>query len=83
MLSEVLALDPALFEQEYASIIMKLTIIKGTITSLMNYLDDIAIGQSEQLGVGVDYLKQRNVAWVLYKWDIKIHKYLYMVKVLR
>ena len=31
--------------------------------------------QREKLGVGVDYLKERNIAWMLYKWDIKIHKY--------
>lgn len=41
----------------------------------MGYLDDIATSQSENLGVGIDYLKSRGVAWVLYKWDIKIHKY--------
>jgi len=69
-------LDPALFEQEYRIHYYEIDYNKKVlITSLMNYLDDIAIGQSEQLGVGVDYLKQRNVAWVLYKWDIKIHKY--------
>lgn len=41
----------------------------------MNYFDDIAMCQSEKLGVGIDYLKERNIAWMLYKWDITIHKY--------
>ncbi|MDI3534862.1 MAG: hypothetical protein PWQ82_1227 [Thermosediminibacterales bacterium] len=48
---------------------------KALITSLMNYLDDIAILQSEELGVGLEYLTKNNIAWVLYKWDVKINQY--------
>jgi medium-chain acyl-[acyl-carrier-protein] hydrolase len=72
----VLALNPAVFEQEYRIHYYEIDYKKkALITSLMSYLDDIATYQSEKLGVGVDYLKERNVAWVLYKWDITIHKY--------
>jgi medium-chain acyl-[acyl-carrier-protein] hydrolase len=72
----VFALNPALFEQEYRIHYYEIDYRKkALITSLMNYLDDVAMCQSEKLGVGVDYLKERNIAWMLYKWDIKIHKY--------
>ena len=69
-------MNPALFEQEYRIHYYEIDYRKkALITSLMNYLDDVAMCQSEKLGVGVDYLKERNIAWMLYKWDIKIHKY--------
>lgn len=45
------------------------------INSLMNYFEDIAILQSEKLGIGIDYLNENKIAWVLYKWDIKIERY--------
>ena len=44
-------------------------------TSLVDFLGDIATCQSESLGVGMDYLADRGLGWVLYKWDIKIHSY--------
>lgn len=45
------------------------------ITSLLNYLQDLAILQSDQLGAGIDYLTEHKMAWVLYRWDVKINKY--------
>jgi medium-chain acyl-[acyl-carrier-protein] hydrolase len=45
------------------------------ITSLMNYFQDLAIMQSEMLGVGIDYLAENKLAWVLYRWDIKIDRH--------
>ena len=48
---------------------------KALITSIMNYLGDIAMYQSETLGVGIDYLKENKMAWVLYKWDITMESY--------
>lgn len=36
------------------------------ITSLMNYLQDIALTQSADCGVGIDYLNENKLAWVLY-----------------
>ncbi len=45
------------------------------ITSIMNYLGDMAMYQSETLGVGIDYLKENKMAWVLYKWDITMLSY--------
>lgn len=69
-------MNPALLEQEYRIRYYEVDYKKRVlITSLMNYFDDIAMCQSEKLGVGIDYLKERNIAWMLYKWDITIHKY--------
>jgi medium-chain acyl-[acyl-carrier-protein] hydrolase len=45
------------------------------LTSILDYLGDIAIYQSEQVGVGLEYYKNNNIAWVLYKWDINIKRY--------
>ncbi|MEL7565830.1 MAG: acyl-ACP thioesterase domain-containing protein [Dehalobacterium sp.] len=43
--------------------------------AIINYFQDIAIMQSEELGVGIDFLAEHNLAWSLIQWDIKIHKY--------
>lgn len=45
------------------------------LSSIMNYFDDVAIKQSEERNVGLDYMSRNNVAWVLYKWNINIHRY--------
>lgn len=44
------------------------------LTSLIDYLGDIATCHSEELGVGIEYLKEKNLAWVLYSWDINIDR---------
>lgn len=44
------------------------------LTSLVNYLADISIDQSQRLGVGMQ-INEKGYAWVLYKWDIDIKKY--------
>lgn len=43
-----------------------------TIPALLDYLQDCCTFQSEQLGVGVDYLAQEQVAWVLSSWEVEI-----------
>lgn len=48
---------------------------KALMTSLIDYFNDIAIHQSEELGVGLEYLLERGVAWILYKWDITVREY--------
>ncbi|SQC00956.1 acyl-ACP thioesterase [Clostridium tetanomorphum] len=53
------------------------------ITNIINYFCDIATKQSEDRNVGLDYMKENNVAWVLYKWHINVHRYpLYGEKVI-
>lgn len=44
-------------------------------TTLVNYLGDLATYQSDLLGMGMDRLLEENLAWVLYKWDIEMKKY--------
>lgn len=45
------------------------------ITSIIDYLGDMAMYQSENLGVGIEHLKEKKMAWVLYKWDITMESY--------
>ncbi|ATW25202.1 acyl-[acyl-carrier-protein] thioesterase [Candidatus Formimonas warabiya] len=43
--------------------------------ALINYLQDVATAQSEELGVGIDFLAENHLAWPLIQWDIRIAKY--------
>lgn len=45
------------------------------VTSMMNFFGDIGTRQSEELGVGLDFLKEINATWVFYKYDINVIKY--------
>lgn len=44
-------------------------------SSIINYFCDIGAIQSNDLGVGIDYLTERRLAWVFYKYDIKVKRY--------
>lgn len=48
---------------------------KLLITSLMRYFEDIAVLHSESVKLGLDFYYNNNVAWMLYKYDIRIEKY--------
>ncbi|MDG5767868.1 thioesterase [Balneolales bacterium ANBcel1] len=48
---------------------------KLRITSLMQYLEDMAIRHSEECGIGLDFYEENKVAWVLAKWDIEVLEY--------
>ncbi len=45
-----------------------------TVTSLINYLQDSCTFQSEDLSVGVDFLKKHHSAWVILGWQIEIFR---------
>lgn len=45
------------------------------LTSLIDMFQDASTFQSEDLGVGFDYLSERGVAWVLSYWEIDIIKF--------
>lgn len=45
------------------------------VASIMNYLDDLAVSQAEDLNIGIEYLGANKIAWVIYKWDVKFYKY--------
>jgi len=45
------------------------------LTSIMNYFNDICTEQSDVLGISIDYMKEKGIAWIIYKWDIDIKRY--------
>ena len=45
-----------------------------TIPSLLNYFQDCSTFQSESLGVGVKYMMENHLAWVLSSWQICINR---------
>lgn len=45
------------------------------ITSIADFLCDVGMHQSEQLGVGIEELTNDNIAWVFYKYDIQVIRY--------
>lgn len=44
------------------------------ITALIDLLQDCSTFQSEDLGVGFDYLKKDNLVWVINYWDLQIKR---------
>ena len=49
--------------------------LKCKLSSLVNFFCDIGNAQTEYLGETIDDLLAKNVAWVFYKYDIKIYEY--------
>lgn len=48
---------------------------KLTLASLLNYFQDASTFHSEDLGLGVKYTQERNLAWVLSSWQIVVERY--------
>ena len=48
---------------------------EASLTALLDYLQDCCTFQSEQLGVGVEYLEEHHVAWILSSWQVDILRY--------
>lgn len=48
---------------------------KLTMASLINYFQDCSTFHSEDLGVGLEYMKERRLAWVLSAWQIVVNRY--------
>lgn len=46
-----------------------------TMAALLNYFQDASTFQSEDLGVGVSYMKQLGRVWVLSSWQIVVERY--------
>ncbi|MBQ1194362.1 MAG: acyl-[Lachnospiraceae bacterium] len=42
--------------------------------SIVDYFQDCSTFHSESLGMGIDYLKEKEIAWVLNSWQIVIEK---------
>lgn len=43
--------------------------------SIINYFQDCSIFHSEDLGIGIDFLKEAHRVWLLNSWQIKIHRF--------
>ncbi len=48
---------------------------KLTLAALLNYFQDCSTFQSEDLGVGIDYLRERHLVWVTSSWQIVVERY--------
>ena len=48
---------------------------KLSLESLLDYFQDCSTFQSEDLNIGVEYLKERNMAWILSAWQIVVERY--------
>lgn len=46
-----------------------------SLESLLDYFQDCSIFQSQDLGVGMEYLNERKAAWVLSAWQIVVERY--------
>ncbi len=48
---------------------------KLTMASLINYFQDCSTFQSEDLGLGLGYLREMHMVWVLSSWQIVVERY--------
>lgn len=48
---------------------------KLSLESLLDYFQDASTFHSADLGLGIDYLSKRNMAWVLSAWQIVVERY--------
>lgn len=48
---------------------------KLTMASLINYFQDSSTFQSEDLGLGIAYMRERHLVWVLSAWQIAVSRY--------
>lgn len=42
--------------------------------ALLNYYQDCSVSQSEALGIGVQYLSEHHLAWLLSSWQIRVEQ---------
>lgn len=69
-------LNPFVTEREYIIHYYEIDYQQRALpTTLINYFQDIALFQSEQVGIGLDFLQKNHLAWSLYQWDILIKNY--------
>lgn len=48
---------------------------RAKLSSLVNYMQDMAGVHSGSVGLGAEEMIKMNLAWVLYKWKIRIYQY--------
>ena len=44
-------------------------------SNLINFFNDVAVQHSEKCGMGLKFLAEKQIAWVLYKLNLKISRY--------
>lgn len=49
--------------------------LKADAATIANYFQDCAILESEDAGIGIEYLKEHNRAWFLISWQIDVARY--------
>ncbi|SHH98763.1 acyl-[acyl-carrier-protein] thioesterase [Clostridium grantii] len=47
---------------------------RAKITTIVDFFNDMAVYQSEKLGIGLEYLNDNGFGWIILKWDINIIK---------
>lgn len=45
-----------------------------SLEAMMNYFQDCSSFHSEELGVGIDFLKEKNVTWMLIAWHVQVFR---------
>lgn len=48
---------------------------KLTIEGIINYFQDCSSLQSEDLGIGLDYLESHQIAWIVNYWQVDVNRY--------
>ncbi len=48
---------------------------KVTLGSILDYFQDCSSFHSEELGVGIDFLAEKQAAWVLSSWQVEVKRY--------
>lgn len=46
-----------------------------TLPALINYFQDCSTFQSEDIGLGIEVLKERGKVWVLSSWQVEVNRY--------
>ena len=50
------------------------------LSSIINYFQDsfVKVSLSEESGRGIEYMNDKNLTWIIYRWQLKVYKYDYI-----
>ena len=48
--------------------------LRATVLAFLRWFEDLALLQSEDYGVGIAFYEKEQVAWLLSRWDIRLHR---------
>ena len=46
-----------------------------SLPAIVDYFQDVSTFQSEDLGIGIDFLKEKDLLWVMSAWQVVVHRY--------